>query len=259
MVFPIVIYHEIFDDNQINKEKHAIHVAEFERHISYLADNGFESLNLAAIFRSDYGHEENSHKCLVISFDDGHYSDYSHAFRILKRYNFVGNFFITTDWVCKAGYLSWDNLTEMKDGSMSIQSHSISHSFLPDLSIPDLRKELRNSKRILEERLNIPVDFISIPSGFVSKRAIQKGKTEGYKGICTSAPGLNETENQAFLVLNRVTITRKTSFDTFKRIVNGDVKLIRELRTAYNIKSAFRNLIGNKLYYKLWSMYFNEV
>lgn len=261
MVFPILTYHEIFNDSKTNKEKHAIHVNEFDRHMRYLVDNGFRSLNLSDIFSPDNGKDGSNTKPIAISFDDGNYSDYCHVFPILRKYNLVGNFFITTDWVAQNGFLSWDNLKEMKDSGMSIQSHSVSHRFLPNLSNSDLRKELRNSKRTLEERLNVHADLISIPSGFVSKRVIEIGKNEGYKGMCTSVPGMNNLRNekQYFLVLHRFTITRRTSFDTFKRIVDGDASLTRSLRARYQIKSAFRKAIGNRAYYKLWCLLSKEI
>lgn len=257
MHFPLITYHEILSDDQVNRQKHAVRVEEFERQLSYLSDDGYASLNLLDIHRSDR-RDENRTRRIAITFDDGHYSDYSHALPILKRCNLVGNFFITTDWVSKPGYVSWNNLIEIKDAGMSIQSHGVSHRFLPDLTISDLQKELRNSKRTLEQRLGISVDFISIPSGFVSKRVVEMAKDENYRGVCTSVPGLNPIPKH-FSVLNRFMITRKTSFDTFKRIVNGDVELARSLKRAYEIKLALRRAIGNKLYYKIWSAFSKEV
>ena len=259
MHFPIITYHEIFDDSQANMEKHAIHVNEFERQMRYLSENDFESLSLHEMNCSDYKPHERKRKSIVISFDDGNFSDFCHAFSILKKYNYIGVFFITVDWVGKPGYVSWNNLFEMKNAGMSIQSHSMTHRFLSDLKNSDLKKELRDSKLTRENHLNCSVDFISIPGGFGSKSVTEMVKLESYRGICTSVPGWNKIEASCFSVFDRYMITRKTSFDTFTKIVNGDVKLIQKLRFMYKSKAILRRFIGNKLYYRLWSIFCKEV
>jgi len=259
MHFPILIYHDIIRNNQVNNETHAIPVDEFRRQMEYLVDNGFKSLSLSEILRTDINSNETNQKIVAISFDDGHYSDFSLTFPLLTELKFVGNFFITVDWIGKAGYVTWDNLTEMQSEGMEIQSHTMTHRFLSSLNKSDMHKELRESKDKLEQRLNSRVDFVSLPGGFGSNMVSRIADQENYKGLCTSMPGWNEIISQSFFVLNRLNITRNTSFNTFKKIVDYNSKLIGSLRATYRIKSLIRKVIGNRLYYRLWSRFRKEI
>ena len=195
----------------------------------------------------------------VITFDDGNVSDFSLATPILKKYDFTATFFVTVGWVGNLGYLSWDQIAEMNCLGMSIQSHTMTHPFLTNLDNTNLQKELSDSKAILEEKLAKSVDFVSIPSGFVNGRVKKMAKNAGYKGICVSLPGLNRLENTNSNDLYRMMVTRKTTFERFCRMADGDEKLVGGMRSQYRIKSGVRKLIGNKFYYKLWSMRSKEI
>lgn len=258
---PVLGYHRILVNDREDREKHSVPLRDFERQVAYLRECGFMSVDLSELLMPDGSRFQldQKRKAIVITFDDGHDSDYRHAFPVLQKYGFVGVSFIIVGWVGNAGYLSWEQIIEMSHFGVSIQSHTMTHRFLPDLSGEDLREELRVSKAMLEEKLGKSVDFLSIPNGFANKRVIDAVISEGYKGVCRSVPGLSRFEQKEFRILDRLMITRKTSFDTFCRIVNGDGELVRFLRAEYQIKSAIRKLIGNKLYYKLWAAISKEV
>ena len=87
--------------------------------------------------------------------------------------------------------MTWSNLKEMAENGMSIQSHSMTHSFLSDLSPDNLYKELNESRNIIGENLNIIADYISLPGGFCSRKVLNTAKDAGYKAVYTSSPGLN--------------------------------------------------------------------
>ena len=161
----------------------------FDQHINYLSEKGFESISFNA-FLNGFQPDPRK-KYIIITFDDGNYSDYSIAFHILRKHGFVATFFVTVGRIGTRHYLDWDHLKEMVDGGMSIQSHSLNHLFLSDLSNDNLQKELTESKKILEDKFSLPVDFISLPGGFYSRRVLKAAQGAGYKGVATSGPGLN--------------------------------------------------------------------
>lgn len=253
---PIFLYHALFD-KEVNTEKYAISKTEFERQIRYLSEKGFKSL-LPADFWGNQKAINSNKKGVMLTFDDGNYSDYSIAFPILKKYGFGAVFFVTTNWVGTKNYMTWLNLKEMAANGMSVQSHSISHSFLSDLSFDSLCKELHESKRILEERLNTTVNSISLPGGFCSQKVLNTAEDSGYKAVYTSVPGLNvlNCRDKGFAVLKRFVITRKTSFEDFKAIVNRDKKKITLYMLEHYFKSSIKKILGSKRYYAIWSRFF---
>jgi len=258
MKIPILIYHALFHKT-VKKEKYALSGEDFERQIQYLSEEGFQSLSLDDFWKP-HNHTAPDRKGVVITFDDGNLSDYSIAFPILKKYGFTATFFATVNWISTENYVTWSHLKEMVSENMSVQSHSLSHSFLSDLNLRDLYKELRESKNMLEENLNIPVTHLSLPGGFCSKKVFRMAKDLTYRGVCTSMPGLNTLNSQAreFVILNRFLITRETSFNHFKAIIDKDRKYIASQKTQYYLKLGMKKILGSKRYYKIWSTFFRE-
>ena len=252
---PILLYHALFEGKG-NAEKYAITTSEFEHHINYLSEEGFESISFDA-FLNGYQPLPNK-KYLIITFDDGNDSDYSSAFPILKKYDFVATFFVTVGRIGGHNYLDWGHLREMIDGGMSIQSHGLNHLFLSDLSKDSLRKELTESKTILEDKLSLPVYFISLPGGFYSQQVLKAAQGAGYKGVATSGPGLNSLGSleRKFKLYKRFAITRKTRMDSFQEIVHAGLLSNAKSHVVYQLKSMAQKVLGSRGYYMIWSKYF---
>ncbi|MEC4686305.1 MAG: polysaccharide deacetylase family protein [Nitrospirota bacterium] len=259
MKVPILLYHALFDKD-LNSEKYEINKKDFETQIRYLSDNGFQSFPVDDFFKTDNSGVTEG-KGVAITFDDGNYSDYSIAFPILKKYGFTATFFITVNWIGTEKFATWTQLEEMSAAGMSIQSHSLTHPFLSDLSRDDLHKELDGSRKVLESKLSIPVTVLSIPGGFFSRDVLTMAEEVGYKGVCTSVPGLNKLDSleSGFLILNRFVMTRKTSFQDFKAIVSRNQRYVALCRAQHYFKAGIKKVLGNKRYYALWSRYLRKV
>ena len=256
---PIIFYHRLFNENE-DDEKYSIQGKVFQKHLQYLSDNHFKTLLVDDIYDLRFKDQEHG-KIIAITFDDGSSSDYSIAFPLLKGYGFFASFFVTTGWVDTDRYMTWHNLSEMALSGMSIQSHSVSHALLSDLNADDIFRELHGSKKILEMKLNRPVKFLSLPGGSYTRQVLRVAESAGYKGICTSKPGMSKIDNtnSSCMELNRFLITRQTSFDNFKAIVNGDQTKIMKSKLKYIVSSNVRRMIGTKNYYAIWSKLLKRV
>jgi len=259
MKVPILLYHRLYDNEQ-NDEKYEINVDDFEKHIKYLSENGFHPVSFSDIFDEGKLEKGNINKSVLITFDDGSLSDYSLAFPVLKKYNYNATFFITSNWIGTENFMTLSNLDEMLKNGMSIQSHGMSHSFLSDLDTDDLYKELSGSKRYLEEKLKVKVDIISIPGGFYSGKVLNAAKKCGYKCVCTSVPGIADLNCNGgiFQVFDRFVITRRTSFLSFKAIVNQDYYYTIRCKLLYSMKAIFKKILGSRVYYAIWSLFFRK-
>jgi peptidoglycan/xylan/chitin deacetylase (PgdA/CDA1 family) len=258
MKVPILLYHAIFE-NELNREKYAINRTEFEQQMKYLLEYGFQSLLLEDFFKTN-DVVNNNKKPVIITFDDGNYSDFSLAFPILKKYGLIATFFVTVSNIGNKNYVSWQDLREMKAANMAIQSHSLNHFFLSDLKEESIFKELNESKRVLENMLKGDVRFISLPGGFFSRKVLNMAKNIGYRGVCSSIPGINilDGETREFAVFNRFLITRGISIGKFKPIVNGNWKYRAECKIQYYIKAGMKKILGSQRYYSLWFKFFRE-
>jgi peptidoglycan/xylan/chitin deacetylase (PgdA/CDA1 family) len=61
--------------------------------------------------------------------------------------------------------MTWDHVAALRSAGMAVQSHTVSHRVLQTLTPSMLDHELRESKRVLHERLGIPIHSISYPVG----------------------------------------------------------------------------------------------
>jgi hypothetical protein len=61
--------------------------------------------------------------------------------------------------------LTWKQVKEMSDGGITFGAHTLNHSMLTRMSLEDARKEIADSKRVLEEKIQKSVNFFSYPYG----------------------------------------------------------------------------------------------
>ncbi len=248
---PVLLYHALFEGKG-NAENYALTTDAFEEHIQYLSQNGFSGVSFDELLE---GHLNADKNIVVISFDDGNYSDYEAALPILKRYGMRATFFITVNRVGATGYVQWDHLREMAKEGMSIQSHSLNHVFLSDLNNSSLLHELRESRRRLQEELSLPVHFISLPGGFCSRNVLRAAREAGYQGVATSCPGLNKTGN-GVNIFKRFVITRTTPVSCFRQIVHAHTSYAAREQLVYGVKAFAKKTLGSRLYYRIWSAFF---
>lgn len=256
MNVPLLLYHALYD-KETNRERYAISRREFESHAKYLVESGFESLSLDEFFDVQQTPSVGIKK-IVITFDDGNESDYSIAFPILKKYGLRATFFVTVRRISQSKFIGWPQLVEMAENGMSIQSHGLTHDFLNDLEIEDLRNELLNSKQEIQMKLGIEVKYLSLPGGFGSSLVLNTAKETGYKGVCTSEPGLNplNSAGNAFRTFNRMVITKRTPFGDFENIANGRNSYITICRVQNYLKRGIKMILGTHVYYTVWSKFY---
>lgn len=256
---PVLLYHQLFE-KELNNHKYAIGKNEFERQIKYLSENGFGSFLINDLCKR-FGSISTDKKPIAITFDDGNYSDYSIAVPILFKYGHVATFFVTVNWIGNKYFLKWSHLKEIIEIGMSVQSHSLTHSFLNDFKSIDIYKEIKGSKTFIEKKLNSKVEFFSLPGGFFKKKVLNVLKDANYIGLCTSEPGLNMLNfvEKDFFIFKRFLISRKTSFRNFKDIVHGKANIIGLCKTKHIVKKTAQKLLGNKIYYLLWSHLLKDI
>lgn len=174
---PILYYHSI--EKEAGNELR-IPAEEFESHIKFLHQAGYQSITLHELYQHFYEGRELPQKPFVLTFDDGYSDNYSNAFRIAGKYGFTGTIFMVTGWIDGEGYLTKEQLREMSKAGWQIEAHTVSHPKLNELTAAQLESELRESKRQLEKLLNRPVEFLAYPFGVYTEQVIQESRAAGY-------------------------------------------------------------------------------
>lgn len=183
---------------------------------------------------------------VAITFDDGCADNFSEAFPELLARSMTATFFVITSRIGTPGYVSWEQLKEMRGAGMSIQSHTDTHPFLSALSPDDATRELVASRRALDEKLAQRTTTLALPNGD-APRGWNAADFEGagFRWVATSEFGPNGTASWR---VRRYTIRRATTLAEFERIV-------RELPAAFSaeglrlrVLTGVRSLLGVSRY-----------
>ena len=90
-------------------------------------------------------------KAAIITFDDGMLSQFTYAKPILDNYNFKAIFYIICNSVDKENRMNWNNIQILEEEGHEIGSHSMNHKRLSELSEENIKYEIIESKRCLQE------------------------------------------------------------------------------------------------------------
>ena len=90
-------------------------------------------------------------KAAIITFDDGMLSQFTFAKTILDKYNFKATFYIICNSVDKENRMDWNNIKTLEEEGHEIGSHSMNHKRLSKLSEEEMKYEIIESKRCLQE------------------------------------------------------------------------------------------------------------
>lgn len=146
----------------------------------------------------------------IFTFDDGGSSFYYVIAPILEKYNKKGVFFIATNCIGKEGFLSAKQIVDLAKRGHTIGSHSHSHRRLSELSDMEIYSEWKESKEILSNILNYPIDSASIPNGYQSNAVLNMAEKTGYKYLYTSIPTTKIFHYGNISLIGRFVITKNT-------------------------------------------------
>ena len=184
-------------------------------------------------------------RCWLISFDDGHISDFEFAFPLLIENDCQAVFFIVTDFVGSNGYMDWPHIKELAQNGMCIGSHSKSHKDLSKLNDSDLMDELEISKDVLEQKLGIEIQNLSFPYGKFSSKVVAKARNVGYRYLHGSDHGFLADDA---LVFSRNSINGYMSLAQVKGILCPNYSKRAQWIMEDFLKVLAKRMFGDRLY-----------
>ncbi|MEI7603503.1 MAG: polysaccharide deacetylase family protein [bacterium] len=210
---PILMYHHIRDYNNSKDPIGtglSVSPANFERNIKELIASGYTTISFNELIQHVQKGAPLPTKPIIISFDDGYDNNYINAYPIMKKYNQKGSFAIITGYVGNPGYMSWDNIKELKNNGNEIISHTVSHADLSTLSEESLKNQLGQSKKDLDTILGQNTETLIYPCGKYNQLVEKIALESGYKLARTTKYGTEITKNNLF-ELSTVRMTNSSS------------------------------------------------
>lgn len=216
--------------------------AAFRRQMNWLAHNGWRGLNVGEALSYPAG------KSVAITFDDGCETDLITAAPVLRECGFHATFYVTAGFVGKPGYMSRPQVLELSSLGFEIGCHSMTHAYMNDLNPSDLRREIWEAGKELENMIGRKVEHFSCPGGRYNPRALDSARKAGYRSLATSHAHSNSPSTNPFL-LGRVAVTRDLDDPTFGRVCKGEA--LKMMQFSDHMRGAARRALGNTLYDRL--------
>ena len=195
----VLNYHKI-DNMHISL---SVKPEDFERQMKYLTEHNFHSITPQELYAALVDGAELPENPVLITFDDGYMGNYTNAYPILKKYGLKATIFVITGFLDRAqpGYFTWGQAAEMEaSGLINIESHTVTHTSLTDLTEEQVKMELERSKNDIERRLGKQVDFLAYPTGTYNLHIAALVKEAGYKGAFTVKYGNVDRASNVFAI-----------------------------------------------------------
>jgi peptidoglycan/xylan/chitin deacetylase (PgdA/CDA1 family) len=197
--------------------------ADFEAQLAWLRSQGYQSITLTDLTYHLALGWPLPDKAVILTFDDGYRDNYTYAFPLLKRYGYVGTFFLVTQPIDNGdpAYLTWDMVKEMHRASMDFQPHSYRHYDLREKDVDFLVFEIVGSKEAIEARTGQTTRFFSYPSGGYDDLTIAVLRSAYFWGAVATQQGATHTSDGLF-ELNRIRIRGRHTLEDFVELMTFD-------------------------------------
>lgn len=134
-----IAYHDVRDfvREEVDPDQYAISTRNLIDQFTWLRNNGFQPVSIDDLLAAQRGERPLPEKAVLLTFDDGLRSVYTHVFPLLRLFEYPAVVSIVTSWISgesqpddaayasASEFVTWEELREMHDsGLIEIASHS---------------------------------------------------------------------------------------------------------------------------------------
>lgn len=209
----ILMYHSVGENFD---KPGTLNVSEcvFEKQMKFLHDNNYHVISLPELARLLKTRARVPFKTVVLTFDDGYENNYTHAYPILKKYNFPATIFVIAGHVGQKKeeygqqfqFLSSEQLKEMAlSGLITIGAHTKDHVYLPkEHDEAALWGQIHGAKIELEKIIGRPVEVFCYPTGGYTAHIQELIARAGYQAAVTTLPRHQGFAHRDIYALKRI-------------------------------------------------------
>ena len=216
----MLIYHRFGEEAYPSTN---VRLEQFERQIKMLQENGYNVLPLPEIVKSLRAGTPLPDKAIAITIDDAFLSVYNEAWPRLKAAGLPFTLFVATNPVDKGtpGYMTWDQIREMRDSGATIGGHTVSHLHMPNNSRKRNASEIVESNNRFEAELGDRPLLFAFPFGEASLELMGLVAESGYIAAFGQHSGAADRHSDPFY-LPRFPVNETYGDEVrFRRVINA--------------------------------------
>jgi len=251
-VIPCLVYHRFHSGVGPSSDylkAFSMDIGIFREHLEALSEAGYTTGTLDDLFAWQEGSKPVPQKPLLISFDDGWASNYSLAFPQLTRMKMKWSVFVVVELqahVFSEGEdidrrLSDEEIVELSDAGVSIQSHGMTHQPFTEIPNEDIAWEAIESKKQLEGLVQKPVEWFCAPYGLSNRRVEGIIKKAGYRGYAPGPIGASRLMDSPFKLRR---IGPPPHFSAEQLMERLSPRWLRQAAIRGNIQRRIRLILG---------------
>jgi peptidoglycan/xylan/chitin deacetylase (PgdA/CDA1 family) len=231
---PILMYHSISPaDSNASHPYYEINTATdiFRLHMGILKKQGYTAVGLETLVGNTS--PQDGGKRVIITFDDGFRDFYTTAFPILREFGFTATVFLPTQFIGSNSpglrdkyHLSWQEVRTLADQQIEFGSHTVTHCLLVNENESRVSKELKESKKVIEDQIGQKIYSFAYPYAFPDHRkkftaSLRTKLIEtGYScGVTTKIGLANSGDDRYFL--KRIPLNSFDDEELFNAKLNG--------------------------------------
>ncbi|ENN87371.1 polysaccharide deacetylase [Rhizobium freirei PRF 81] len=203
-----------------------VHPDAFRSQMKWLKRLGIQGLSLREAMPFVTGAKAG--KVAAITFDDSYLNVYENALPVLQEFGFTATNFVVANqiggsnvWdlplgVAPAACMSAEHLRHWSSLGHEVGSHTLDHVHLPQLSQTEARRQISDSRGVLEDLLGVEVSSFCFPYGDETQVDRKLTYEAGYSAATTTQRGRARPQDDPF-GLPRATVRRNDTWLHFVR------------------------------------------
>lgn len=244
---PILTYHSIDESGSVISTG----AATFRRQMKFLKETDFNVVSLNYLTKNLRVDKKLPAKTIVLTFDDGFQNFYATAFPILAECGFTATVFLVADhcekynnWddslpmIERSRLMSWNEIKELHNHGIEFGGHSLTHPDLTKIPLEQVKRELGESKTIIEDKLGSAVETFAYPYGKFNA-AVKCLTEQNYAAACSTNLGKVQAKSD-FYSLARVDTYYLKNERIFRSLESFSFDFYLQIRQAMrNLKQLF--------------------